>query len=59
MLNNYTMKFLITKTVAAQPMKAKEAEELFIVTQDRLLAFLAAHASPGVILVVTVCPPEF
>ncbi len=53
------MKFLITKTVAAQPMKAKEAEELFIVTQDRLLAFLASHASPGVILVVTICPPEF
>jgi hypothetical protein len=53
------MKFLITKTVAAQPMKVKEAEELFIVTQDRLLAFLAAHASPGVILVVTICPPDY
>lgn len=46
MLNNYTMKFLITKTVAAQPMKAKEAEELFIVTQDRLLAFLALTLLP-------------
>lgn len=53
------MKFLITKTVAAQPMKAKEAEELFIVTQDRLLAFFSQHAAPGVLLIVTACPPEF